>query len=188
MGSTTRGGYGSCGRGDGTRRTMPAHRRAYELRVGAIPAGKHLDHLCRVRNCVNPAHLEPVTNRQNALRGTGPSAVNAEKTHCSRGHEFNAENTRRERDGGRACKVCHRDLKRERRRLRRALLPGLEQGRPSIEYAGPDAVGNAFQGVTGGGGVAGPVDGAGSALVERSKVAKGDYELRALAMGWKVSR
>lgn len=47
----------------------PAHRLAYELLVGPVPEGLHLDHLCRVRRCVNPEHLEPVTSRENSLRG-----------------------------------------------------------------------------------------------------------------------
>jgi len=71
-----------------------AHRVAYELILGTIPAGKQLDHLCRVRHCVNPAHLEPVTNKENALRGFSFSAKNAKKTHCINGHEFSGQNLR----------------------------------------------------------------------------------------------
>lgn len=82
------------------------HRVAYELLVGAIPAGAHLDHLCRNRACVNPEHLEPVDCRTNVLRGSGLSAVNASKTHCKRGHEFTEDNTRRDRNGSRYCRAC----------------------------------------------------------------------------------
>lgn len=72
----------------------PAHRYAYELLVGPIPDEMVLDHLCRVRACVNPDHLEVVTERENIMRGEGVCAVNAHKTHCIRGHEFTPENTR----------------------------------------------------------------------------------------------
>ncbi|WP_227412199.1 HNH endonuclease signature motif containing protein [Cryobacterium sp. BB736] len=69
-----------------------AHRWAYEHYVGPIPEGMHLDHLCRNRKCVNPEHLEPVTLRENLLRGIGPSAVHAKKTHCPAGHEYAGDN------------------------------------------------------------------------------------------------
>lgn len=84
-----------------------AHRFSYEVHVGAVPDGKQLDHLCRVRQCVNPAHLEPVTRRENILRGTAPTAINAAKTHCIHGHEYTEENTyRRPDNGGRQCRTC----------------------------------------------------------------------------------
>ena len=65
-----------------------AHRFAYTTHRGPIPDGLTLDHLCRVRCCVNPDHLEAVDNKTNVLRGVGSPAVNARKTHCLRGHEF----------------------------------------------------------------------------------------------------
>lgn len=85
-----------------------AHRLAYELLVGEIPVGLELDHLCRVRNCVNPAHLEPVTHRENARRGNGCSARFYDVTHCVHGHEFTTENTYIRGDGGRFCRQCGR--------------------------------------------------------------------------------
>lgn len=84
------------------------HRFAYEVLVGPIPAGMTLDHLCRIRHCVNPAHLEPVTNRENILRGEAPPAVNATKTHCGNGHPFNAANTYITPHGYRHCRACNR--------------------------------------------------------------------------------
>jgi len=70
-----------------------AHRVVYELLVGEIPENMQLDHLCRNRDCVNPEHLEPVTARENLLRGIGVAAVNAKKTECKRGHQFTDKNT-----------------------------------------------------------------------------------------------
>lgn len=89
-----------------------AHRVAYEAWVAPIPEGLQLDHLCRVRHCVNPAHLEPVTNRENTMRGENFTAVNAAKTHCKRGHEFDEANTYLWRNS-RICKQCRRDYARE---------------------------------------------------------------------------
>ena len=90
-------------------RVVRAHRYAYELLVGPIPEGLILDHLCRVRNCVNPAHLEPVTQGENVRRGLagGPAAglrMRA-KTHCLQGHPYDEENTRWYK-GWRYCRTC----------------------------------------------------------------------------------
>lgn len=90
---------------DSSRRLKRAHRVAYEELIGPIPVGLQLDHKCRVRSCVNPNHLEPVTQRVNLLRGEGTSAKNAVKTHCKRGHEFVPDNTYVFR-GKRQCKEC----------------------------------------------------------------------------------
>ena len=110
---TLRGGYGAFSPESG--RQASAHRVAYELTHGSIPDGLVLDHLCRTPACVNPAHLEPVTHRENTLRGTAPTAVNARKTHCANGHEFTPDNTYVTRNGGRNCRACHRDYERQAR-------------------------------------------------------------------------
>jgi hypothetical protein len=83
------------------------HRLAYELLVGPIPAGLVLDHTCRVRHCVNPEHLEPVTNAENILRGEGFGAKNAAKTHCPQGHPYDEVNTVIRPNGNRRCRACH---------------------------------------------------------------------------------
>ncbi|TDD77726.1 HNH endonuclease [Actinomadura rubrisoli] len=93
---------------DGERKNVVVHRFVYESLVGPIPEGLVLDHLCRVRACCNPAHLEPVTDRVNILRGASITAANARKTHCDHGHEFTSQNTYRHR-GRRLCRACNRD-------------------------------------------------------------------------------
>ncbi len=88
------------------KKNRTTHRLAYELLVGPIPEGMVLDHLCRVRHCVNPSHLRVVTNRENVLCGVSFAAVNAKKTHCRHGHEFTPQNTRIDRRGKRYCRTC----------------------------------------------------------------------------------
>lgn len=105
--ATVKGGYGTIRIGGVGSPMESAHRVAYELLVGPIPDGLHLDHLCRVRRCVNPAHLEPVTCAENLLRGESFSAVNAVKTECLRGHAFTEENTYYT-GRGRDCRTCKR--------------------------------------------------------------------------------
>jgi hypothetical protein len=86
--------------------TFLAHRLAYELVRGPIEAGLVLDHLCRNPACANPGHLEPVTQRENVLRGVGVPAENARKTHCSRGHELAGSNLATVTNGSRQCRKC----------------------------------------------------------------------------------
>ena len=94
-------------------RKVRAHRWAYEASVGPVPEGLQLDHLCRNRACVKPAHLEAVTQRTNILRGVGATAKHARQTHCEHGHPFNQENTYVYPQGWRTCRPCKR--KRDRR-------------------------------------------------------------------------
>lgn len=108
----TRNGYGAFSPRHGQSRY--AHRWAYEFCVGSIPEGLDLDHLCRVTRCVRPDHLEPVTRRINVLRGQTVVAVNAAKTHCSKGHDYTPENTNVIR-GHRKCRTCNRMAATERR-------------------------------------------------------------------------
>ena len=85
------------------------HILSYELTRGTIPEGMELDHLCRNRICVNPAHLEPVPHRENVLRGINACARNSRVTHCPKGHPYDLLNTYRRPDGGRDCKMCQRE-------------------------------------------------------------------------------
>ena len=105
IGSVQGGGYGIIQR---HRKNILAHRAVYELLVGKIPDGLTLDHLCRNRICVNPAHLEPVTNRENRMRGYSPPAIYARRTHCSKGHDYTPHNTRIAPKGFRICLTCER--------------------------------------------------------------------------------
>lgn len=100
------GGYGRWPH----RNNLTAHRVSYELHRGPIPAGLQIDHLCRVRHCVNPDHLEAVTQAQNARRG-----AYATKTHCKNGHPYDAENTYIKKDGSRGCRACGREAYERRR-------------------------------------------------------------------------
>ncbi|MFJ8995588.1 hypothetical protein ACIRQH_34935 [Streptomyces sp. NPDC102279] len=112
------GGYGALLDDDG--RTRTAHRISYKVFVGPILEGRQLDHLCHTfdencsggpscahRRCVNPSHLEPVTQRENKLRGVSFSAVNALKTRCKNGHEFTPQNTYYRSPTHRQCRTCN---------------------------------------------------------------------------------
>ena len=93
---------------------MLVHRFVYERLVGKIPEGLQIDHLCRVRHCANPAHMEAVTQRENILRGMSPAAENARKTHCPQGHPYEGENLFTYNQGRfRRCRACDRERGRQ---------------------------------------------------------------------------
>jgi hypothetical protein len=108
IGSCLPNGYSHMGiQVDGVKKTVYGHRLAYELLKGRIPEGLDLDHLCRVRCCVNPDHLEPVTRKVNLNRGVGFGTTNF----CIRGHELTPENTylhKRKNYVARECRSCIR--------------------------------------------------------------------------------
>lgn len=87
-----------------------AHRAVYQLFTGPIPTGMTLDHLCKVKPCVNPVHLEITTIGENVRRAGlhGVAAVNAAKTHCSKGHKYTQQNKIIKKSGGRECRECRR--------------------------------------------------------------------------------
>ena len=97
--------------------TKRAHRWLYELIVGPIPAGLVLDHLCRNKLCVNPDHLEPVTNAENLRRYPG-YPHNRRRTHCPQGHPYSGWNLiieQRPQGFGRHCRECkYADTRRRR--------------------------------------------------------------------------
>lgn len=104
------GGYGQYWTGD---KAVMAHRYSYEKAGNDIPNGMEIDHLCRVRCCVNPAHLEPVTRAENMRRAV---PFRSETTHCKHGHEYKPENTYiNKKTGVKQCKECHRLREAKRR-------------------------------------------------------------------------
>lgn len=113
---TNRVGYGvvHLGPSDDNRKVY-AHRWSYEHHVGPIPEGLHLDHLCRNTLCVNPAHLEPVTCRENLMRGISQPAMNAAKTECQNGHPLAGNNLYiNPSTGHRRCRTCEIAGRRDR--------------------------------------------------------------------------
>lgn len=120
LGQSEAGLYGYVRDGRKTRRV---HRVAYEAFVGPIPPGLTIDHTCKTTICVNPAHMEPVTLRENILRSSSPPAINARRTHCAAGHALSGSNLIARKDGGsrRRCRACYQKSANEGGRRRRAL-------------------------------------------------------------------
>lgn len=121
------GKYGNFRRSN-SRSQVSAHRWAWESINGPIGSGEVVDHLCRNTLCVNPAHLEAVTERENILRGTNKAALFAARAHCGKGHEFTPDNTRITAAGARLCRTCRRETSRAEK-LR------LKAGKPDLRNA-----------------------------------------------------
>lgn len=135
LGAQTHGGYGHL---LVRRRFVGAHRVAYELFYGEIPSGMVIDHLCRNHACVNPLHLEAVSNRENLRRGINGVLT----THCPAGHPYDEKNTHYAPHPNRAptriCRACGRiryheteKARRQKRRIERAQPAPVQLRRPS---------------------------------------------------------
>ena len=118
-GATNNAGYGNFWNG---RAYVSAHCESYREHVGPIPDGLEIDHVCRTRACVNPAHLEPVTRLENVRRGaSGPGkrvGVHL-KTHCPQGHVYSEVNEK----GAYFCRICTNKRKREAARRKYGYQP-----------------------------------------------------------------
>jgi hypothetical protein len=111
-GAPESGGYGQTSVG-GVR--VMAHRWVWEWLVGPIPEGLKLDHTCRTTLCVNPAHLEQVTQLVNVQRGL--HCFNDLRTTCVQGHDMTDPANRKKRDrGGYRCRECALESQRKHRR------------------------------------------------------------------------
>ncbi len=119
VGNVNPAGYGQMRvKQDGEFFTASTHRLTYAQLRGFVPEGLQLDHLCRFRACCNPDHLEPVTCRENLLRGETRAAANAAKEFCVHGHKFEGYNVAIDEKGHRKCRTCAREKRAAWRRAR----------------------------------------------------------------------
>lgn len=126
IGTLDSAGYGTASASKTAR--VRAHRLIYSVFRGPIPEGLDLDHLCRNRCCVNPAHLEPVTRRENLCRGVGVTMRAHLAGTCIRGHAMTPDNTYVSPKGQRHCQKCRRmreQVQAQKRRERRQCLPDM---------------------------------------------------------------
>lgn len=132
IGGLSQGGYG---KKKHFGRNWYAHRLIYELEHGEIPNGLMLDHLCRIRSCVNSKHMEVVTNKENILRGIGPAALHARKKNCPKCSGPYTKDTK----GNRICVNCKRTYNRNRYAINRQFLrvENLPSPAASVVYAEP---------------------------------------------------
>lgn len=120
-----RRGYGVFG---SDKKVHIAHRKSFELFIGPIAKGLVIDHLCRNKACINPLHLEVVTNKENVLRGVGPSAKNASKKYCKNGHQLTKENIQNVVNRyERRCKICANEYQNLRRARIRNSAPFISE-------------------------------------------------------------
>lgn len=128
IGRLQKDGYGEVDMG--AKRIAKAHRAVWEELVGPIPGGLQVDHLCRVRSCVNPDHLELVTSWENTMRGNHPRSIVIRTGRCQRGHERSPENLYVYKNGSTShCRPCANLTARERWAKKRAKLQAADSPR-----------------------------------------------------------
>jgi hypothetical protein len=120
-------------------KSVSAHRWSWERANGPVPDGLELDHLCRVRHCVNPEHLEPVTRAENHRRGLSDAAARARqqaKTHCPQGHPYSGDNLIKRPGDRRGCRTCQSGEGRRAIAAKRAAAEEAARRQAAIESAG----------------------------------------------------